>query len=143
MLVLDIDYFEAVNDNYGHDAGDSVLRQFASRVRRNIRGIDLACRLGGEEFVVVMPDTDLAKAYLVGERLRHALQRRRSMLARGSARWKSRQASALPHSNSPRTRPNSPSSVRTKRSIAPSAMDAIASWPTPRSGKAEGSRESL
>ena len=43
MLVLDIDYFEAVNDNYGHDAGDSVLRQFASRVRSNIRGIDLAC----------------------------------------------------------------------------------------------------
>ena len=38
MLVLDIDYFEAVNDNYGHDAGDSVLRQFASRVRSNIRG---------------------------------------------------------------------------------------------------------
>jgi len=62
---------------------------------------------------VVMPDADLAKAY--GERLRHALQRRRSMLARGSARWKSRQASALPHSNSPRTRPNSPLSVRTKR----------------------------
>ena len=90
---------------------------------------------------MVMPDADLAKAY--GERLRHALQRRRSMLARGSARWKSRQASALPHSNSPRTRPNSPSSVRTKRAIAPSAMDAIASWPTPRSGKAEGSRESL
>ena len=88
MLVLDIDYFEGVNDNYGHDAGDSVLRQFASRVRHNIRGIDLACRLGGEEFVVVMPDADLAKAY--GERLRHALQRRRSMLARGSARWKSR-----------------------------------------------------
>ena len=136
MLVLDIDYFEGVNDNYGHDAGDSVLRQFASRVRSNIRGI-----LGGEEFVVVMPDTDLAKAY--GERLRHALQRRRSMLARGSARWKSRQASALPHSNSPRTRPNSPLSVRTKRAIAPSAMDAIASWPTPRSGKAEGSRKSL
>ena len=44
VLVLNIDYFEAVNDNYGHDAGDSVLRQFASRVRSNIRGIDLACR---------------------------------------------------------------------------------------------------
>ena len=74
VLLLDIDYFKAVNDSYGHDAGDSVLREFAARVRRNIPGIDipgidLACRLGGEEFVVVMPDTDLAKAYLVGERL--------------------------------------------------------------------------
>jgi two-component system cell cycle response regulator len=73
VLVLDIDYFKAVNDSHGHDAGDSVLREFASRVRRNIRGIDLACRLGGEEFVVVMPDTDLAKAYLIGERLRQCI----------------------------------------------------------------------
>jgi two-component system cell cycle response regulator len=47
VLLLDIDYFKAVNDSYGHDAGDSVLREFAARVRRNIRGIDLACRLGG------------------------------------------------------------------------------------------------
>jgi two-component system, cell cycle response regulator len=73
VLVLDIDYFKTVNDSYGHDAGDSVLREFASRLRRNIRGIDLACRLGGEEFVVVMPETDLAKAYLVGERLRQCI----------------------------------------------------------------------
>jgi two-component system cell cycle response regulator len=73
VLLLDIDYFKAVNDSYGHDAGDSVLREFAARVRRNIRSIDLACRLGGEEFVVVMPDTDLAKAYLVGERLRQCI----------------------------------------------------------------------
>jgi two-component system cell cycle response regulator len=73
VLMLDIDHFKSVNDSYGHDAGDSVLREFASRVRRNIRGIDLACRLGGEEFVVVMPDTDLAKAYVVGERLRQCI----------------------------------------------------------------------
>ena len=73
VLLLDIDYFKAVNDSHGHDAGDSVLREFAARVRRNIRGIDLACRLGGEEFVVVMPDTDLARAYLVGERLRQCI----------------------------------------------------------------------
>ena len=73
VLLLDIDYFKAVNDSHGHDAGDSVLREFASRVRRNIRGIDLACRLGGEEFVVVMPDTDLVKASLVGERLRQCI----------------------------------------------------------------------
>ena len=57
MLIADIDHFKSVNDTYGHDAGDSVLREFAQRLRRNTRGIDLACRLGGEEFVVVMPDT--------------------------------------------------------------------------------------
>ena len=73
VLVLDIDHFKTINDNHGHDAGDTVLREFAMRLRRNIRGIDLACRLGGEEFVVVMPDTDLHKAYLVGERLRQCI----------------------------------------------------------------------
>jgi two-component system, cell cycle response regulator len=73
LLVLDIDYFKAINDSYGHDAGDKVLREFAVRIRRNIRGLDLACRLGGEEFVVVMPDTDLSEAYHVGERLRQCI----------------------------------------------------------------------
>ncbi|MHA1518288.1 MAG: PleD family two-component system response regulator [Alphaproteobacteria bacterium] len=70
VLVLDIDHFKTINDNYGHDAGDAVLREFATRLKRNIRGIDLACRLGGEEFVVLMPDTELDQAVMVGERLR-------------------------------------------------------------------------
>lgn len=73
VLVADIDFFKAVNDAHGHDAGDEVLKDFATRLRENIRGIDLACRLGGEEFVVMMPDTDLAKAYIVGERLRQRI----------------------------------------------------------------------
>jgi len=73
VLVLDIDHFKAINDNHGHDAGDAVLREFGMRLKRNIRGIDLACRLGGEEFVVVMPDTDLDRAYVVGERLRQCI----------------------------------------------------------------------
>jgi two-component system cell cycle response regulator len=70
MLVADIDFFKSVNDTYGHAAGDNVLKEFAQRFRRNTRGIDLACRLGGEEFVIIMPDTDLARAIQVGERLR-------------------------------------------------------------------------
>lgn len=73
LLVTDIDYFKAVNDRHGHDAGDTVLREFALRIRKNVRGIDLACRFGGEEFVVMMPDTDLARAYMVGERLRQCI----------------------------------------------------------------------
>jgi len=70
MLVADIDHFKLVNDRFGHDAGDAVLREFATRLKRNTRGIDLACRMGGEEFVVIMPDTDIEKACRVGERLR-------------------------------------------------------------------------
>jgi len=70
VLMIDLDYFKAVNDNYGHDAGDDVLREFARRLRKNVRGVDLACRFGGEEFVVVMPETDLSLAYSVAERLR-------------------------------------------------------------------------
>jgi two-component system, cell cycle response regulator len=70
VLVADIDFFKKVNDTHGHDAGDAVLREFASRFRRNTRGIDLACRLGGEEFIIIMPDTELSRAYQVGERLR-------------------------------------------------------------------------
>jgi two-component system, cell cycle response regulator len=73
VLVLDIDYFKSINDTHGHDAGDDVLREFALRVRKSIRGIDLACRYGGEEFVVVMPETDLAVATLVAERLRRRI----------------------------------------------------------------------
>lgn len=73
VMVADIDYFKSVNDTHGHDAGDLVLQDFSRRLRENIRGIDLACRLGGEEFVVMMPDTDLTKAYVVAERLRQCI----------------------------------------------------------------------
>jgi two-component system cell cycle response regulator len=73
VLVLDIDYFKAINDTHGHDAGDDVLREFALRIRKSIRGIDLACRYGGEEFVVVMPETDMAVATMVAERLRRRI----------------------------------------------------------------------
>ena len=70
LLIFDIDFFKLVNDTYGHGAGDAVLKEFAQRISQNVRGVDLACRMGGEEFVVVMPDTDLAYAVMVAERLR-------------------------------------------------------------------------
>jgi two-component system cell cycle response regulator len=73
LLILDIDYFKSINDSFGHDAGDDVLREFAERLKASIRGIDLACRYGGEEFVVVMPDTDLGIATLVAERIRRRI----------------------------------------------------------------------
>src|SRR5258707_7475538 len=70
LLVLDIDFFKSINDSYGHDAGDDVLREFAVRIRKSIRGIDLACRLGGEEIVIVMPETDMAVATIVAPPVR-------------------------------------------------------------------------
>jgi two-component system, cell cycle response regulator len=73
VLVLDIDYFKSVNDTHGHQAGDEVLREFSQRLKKSIRGIDLACRYGGEEFVVVMPETDMAVATMVAERLRRRI----------------------------------------------------------------------
>ncbi|HZD26634.1 MAG TPA: PleD family two-component system response regulator [Alphaproteobacteria bacterium] len=69
VLLLDIDHFKKINDTYGHAAGDEVLREFSARVQRSVRGMDLAARLGGEEFVVVMPETDAADACGVAERL--------------------------------------------------------------------------
>jgi two-component system cell cycle response regulator len=73
VLVLDIDFFKSINDTHGHDAGDDVLREFALRIRKSIRNIDLACRYGGEEFVIVMPETDMGVATMVAERLRRRI----------------------------------------------------------------------
>ncbi len=73
VLILDIDFFKAINDGHGHDAGDDVLREFSLRIRKSIRNIDLACRYGGEEFVVVMPETDATVAGLVAERIRRRI----------------------------------------------------------------------
>ncbi|CDN91093.1 PleD family two-component system response regulator [Agrobacterium tumefaciens] len=70
ICMTDIDRFKLVNDTYGHDVGDEVLREFATRIRSTVRGADLACRYGGEEFVVVMPDTPIELAASVAERLR-------------------------------------------------------------------------
>jgi two-component system, cell cycle response regulator len=84
VLVLDIDYFKSINDGHGHDAGDDVLREFAIRIRKSIRGIDLACRYGGEEFVVVMPETDLAVATMVAERLRRRIAAEPFQIQQGS-----------------------------------------------------------
>jgi len=70
VLMIDIDHFKAVNDGFGHDAGDEVLTEFAVRLATNVRAVDLPCRIGGEEFVVVMPDTRLEDALLIADRIR-------------------------------------------------------------------------
>jgi two-component system cell cycle response regulator len=70
VLIMDVDYFKAVNDTHGHDVGDRVLQELASRIRESVRNLDLPCRTGGEEFVVILPDTDRHIAMRVAERLR-------------------------------------------------------------------------
>ncbi len=69
ILLFDIDHFKRVNDTHGHAAGDDVLRELAARATNSVRSVDLVARLGGEEFVVVMPETDIASAAEVAERL--------------------------------------------------------------------------
>ncbi|MDO9223136.1 MAG: PleD family two-component system response regulator [Caulobacter sp.] len=69
-LMIDIDHFKKINDAFGHDIGDEVLREFAVRLASNVRAIDLPCRYGGEEFTVIMPGAQLADAQRVAERIR-------------------------------------------------------------------------
>lgn len=70
VMMLDIDHFKAVNDTYGHAAGDKVLVELAKRLRENLRTIDLVARIGGEEFLVAMPRTTVRQARATADRLR-------------------------------------------------------------------------
>ncbi len=96
VLIADIDRFKQINDTHGHDAGDDILREFANRVRSTVRGADLACRYGGEEFVVIMPDTSPEIAASVAERLRGVIESV-PFVVRGTGRsCRSRHPSASP-----------------------------------------------
>ena len=76
VLVLDLDHFKTVNDRYGHRAGDAVLVEFARRTRGLVREVDRAFRQGGEEFVILLPETDIAGSVTVARRLRDAMRAR-------------------------------------------------------------------
>ncbi|MBV9554732.1 MAG: PleD family two-component system response regulator [Alphaproteobacteria bacterium] len=73
VMMFDVDHFKQVNDQFGHPGGDDALRQLADRALRGVRSIDLVARLGGEEFVVVMPETNLHAGLTVAERLRQSV----------------------------------------------------------------------
>ncbi len=73
VMTIDIDHFKHLNDSFGHDVGDAVLREFAVRLASNVRPSDFACRMGGEEFVVIMPRTGGDIACLAAERLRRQI----------------------------------------------------------------------
>jgi two-component system, cell cycle response regulator len=84
VLVLDIDRFKTINDTYGHDAGDEVLRAFALRVRACTRTVDVVARFGGEEIVVVVPDTPVAGSRIVAERIREKIANEPFAIHRGT-----------------------------------------------------------
>lgn len=74
VMMIDLDKFKSINDRFGHDAGDAVLKEFSRRLQENIRGVDLVARFGGEEFFVAMPDVDAQAAGHAAERIRQAIE---------------------------------------------------------------------
>jgi diguanylate cyclase (GGDEF)-like protein len=74
LVLLDLDGFKQVNDTYGHKRGDAVLRDVAYEIRKSLRSFELVYRIGGEEFLVLLPGVDLSEALEIGERMRHAVE---------------------------------------------------------------------
>jgi len=74
LIMADIDHFKGLNDTYGHQQGDLVLKGFTSILRRSVRDIDLIARYGGEEFVIILQETPKKNAYIVADRIRSALE---------------------------------------------------------------------
>jgi diguanylate cyclase (GGDEF)-like protein len=74
LLMLDIDHFKQINDNHGHESGDEVIKSLAKALQEGTRGVDLAARIGGEEFAVILTETKMEGAMEVAERLRLAIK---------------------------------------------------------------------
>lgn len=81
ILMLDIDYFKSVNDAHGHPVGDLVLKEFSRALSEILRESDVLCRLGGEEFVAILPETDLVGARVISEKLRKKIGRQEVRIA--------------------------------------------------------------
>jgi diguanylate cyclase (GGDEF)-like protein len=86
LILFDVDHFKHINDRFGHDCGDLVLQGIADVIRREVRHSDLAARWGGEEFLVLLPQTGTDVAWGVAERIRQRLTEVTQALGRGPAR---------------------------------------------------------
>ncbi|WP_333570594.1 GGDEF domain-containing protein [Thermodesulfobacterium commune] len=75
IVMVDIDYFKKINDTYGHEMGDYVLKKIAQTIKKSIRKEDIFGRYGGEEFILILPNTDIEKAYQVAERMRQKIEK--------------------------------------------------------------------
>jgi len=84
VAIFDIDYFKQVNDNYGHDVGDDVLKVFATTLKTTLRDYDVIGRIGGEEFAVCMPNTNLQEGFNVCERFRESLEQLNYVISCGT-----------------------------------------------------------
>lgn len=85
LLIFDVDHFKRINDTHGHDVGDQVLRFISAQMQDGLRGVDLLARLGGEEFIVMLPSTALTEARQVAERLRAHLERTEVQIGAGQS----------------------------------------------------------
>jgi diguanylate cyclase (GGDEF)-like protein len=74
VVMLDLDRFKGFNDAFGHAAGDTLLRELGAFLRGHLRGEDIACRYGGEEFTLILPDADLEQTRMRAEQLRHGIR---------------------------------------------------------------------
>ncbi len=74
MIMIDIDFFKKLNDGWGHEIGNQALQQIAKIIHMTIRKLDIACRFGGEEFVVILPNTDLRQSIYVANRIREVIE---------------------------------------------------------------------
>jgi diguanylate cyclase (GGDEF)-like protein len=74
VVMLDIDHFKSFNDTFGHEAGDHVLKEVGQVLQKNVRDSDIACRFGGEEFTLILPEADCDTALEIGERVRKAVK---------------------------------------------------------------------
>ena len=84
VIMLDIDHFKVINDTHGHQAGDQVLQEVATIISDNVRTADTPCRYGGEEFAILLPETDPAVSVTIGERIRQAIEAKKLKISEGS-----------------------------------------------------------
>jgi hypothetical protein len=127
-LLIDIDHFKKINDGFGHDVGDEVLREFALRLASNVRAIDLPCRYGGEEFTVIMPDTQLVDALRIAERIRMHVSGSPFRVAHGSELLTVTISIGVSATSGPATPPRPCSSAPTRPPTRPRSPAATPWW---------------
>ncbi|MBU1087790.1 MAG: diguanylate cyclase [Candidatus Omnitrophica bacterium] len=88
LIMFDIDFFKTFNDTYGHPMGDLVLTEISKVIKKNVRKVDIACRYGGEEFAVILPETKIKEAILVAEKIRTTVEKLRFNTGRGNKKEK-------------------------------------------------------
>lgn len=80
LVLFDIDHFKSINDNYGHDVGDNVLVEYTRLISSHLRNGDIFCRIGGEEFTLILPHTNMAGAYKIADKLRALIEAHKKIM---------------------------------------------------------------